>query len=122
MPNDTKQTGDRGEAIALRYLRQKGYTIVATGWRNRFGEIDIIARQDDVLVFVEVKTTRRTSTEAALEQMTMRKRKRLLRTIHDYVAATYLHQEPVWRVDVIAIALQRYAAPVIDHLQDALDW
>ncbi|MBP5618294.1 MAG: YraN family protein, partial [Clostridia bacterium] len=49
-------TGERGEKLAARYLRRKGYRILERNFQTRFGEIDLIARKGDQLVFVEVKT------------------------------------------------------------------
>ena len=51
-------TGQRGEAAAGKYLRRKGYQIVTRNFRTRFGEIDLIAKQKNTLVFVEVKTSK----------------------------------------------------------------
>ena len=51
----TKELGDRGEAMVADYLRRHGYEIVASQFRCRFGEIDLIARRENVLCFVEVK-------------------------------------------------------------------
>jgi len=53
---DHNETGARGEAVAVDYLINKGYTILEKNWRHRRTEIDIIAKQNDILVFVEVKT------------------------------------------------------------------
>lgn len=50
-----KEAGDRGEALAAEYLRENGYEILASQFRCRFGEIDLIARREDILCFVEVK-------------------------------------------------------------------
>ena len=52
----TKNIGDRGEALAARELKKHGYRILAKNFRSAHGEIDIIAEDRDVLVFVEVKT------------------------------------------------------------------
>ena len=51
----TREAGDRGEAMAAEYLRENGYEILASQFRCRFGEIDLIARRGDILCFVEVK-------------------------------------------------------------------
>lgn len=51
----TKQDGDWGEALVEKYLSERGCRIVEREWRCRFGEIDLIARRDDILCFVEVK-------------------------------------------------------------------
>ena len=50
----TREAGDRGEAMAAEYLRENGYEILASQFRCRFGEIDLIARRGDILCFVEV--------------------------------------------------------------------
>ena len=51
----TREAGDRGEAMGSEYLRENGYEILASQFRCRFGEIDLIARRGDILCFVEVK-------------------------------------------------------------------
>ena len=63
----TREAGDRGEAMAAEYLRENGYEILASQFRCRFGEIDLIARRGDILCFVEVKlrSERRIRTTAA---------------------------------------------------------
>ncbi len=58
MSDSRRQFGQAGEEIAARYLEQHGYRIIARNYRTRAGEIDIIARDRDTLVFVEVKTRR----------------------------------------------------------------
>ncbi|MCF8095802.1 MAG: YraN family protein [Desulfobacteraceae bacterium] len=55
MPYDSKQFGRLGESLAVGHLKKNGYRILARNYRNRFGEIDIIARHREVIVFVEVK-------------------------------------------------------------------
>lgn len=55
MLNARQQFGRLGESLAVRHLRNRGYRILARNYRNRFGEIDIVARHGDALVFVEVK-------------------------------------------------------------------
>lgn len=53
---NTSQTGKKGEIYAQNYLTEKGYIILFTNWRHRRAEIDIIAKDESVIVFVEVKT------------------------------------------------------------------
>src|SRR6185437_3918670 len=66
--------GDRGERAAARYLRSKGLRIITRGYRTRLGEIDLIARDGDTLVFVEVKSRRR---GVPAEAVTLAKQRRL---------------------------------------------
>ena len=78
--------GMQGEALTARYLRQQGFRLAAQGYRCRFGEIDLIAWDGDVLCFVEVKT--RTNLEMALprEYVTAQKQNRLRKTALLYLA------------------------------------
>lgn len=115
--------GRLGERIAAQYLIQRGYTLLASNWRCKGGEIDLVARRGSSLVFVEVRTRRAASVDAAFESITPRKRQRLLAAIHTYLTETGLESE-AWRVDIIAVAVRRGSPPIIDieHLEDGLDW
>jgi putative endonuclease len=94
-------TGRIAEDIAARTLSEKGYTILKRNFANRFGEIDIIARDKDTLVFVEVKA--KTGIEFGLpEEMVGRGKLQRIRTM----ATLYMKGRPfVCRIDVIAIVL-----------------
>lgn len=116
-----KPRGNLGEALAADHLRERGYIIRAQNWRITGGELDIIAEKDDQIVFVEVKTRTGSTTDTAFESLTARKRAALIRTAESYLASHEL-TEHAWRVDVIAIALRRNAAPIIEHVENALDW
>ena len=117
----TKALGQRGEQLAADYLKRRGYAIVTVNWRCKHGEIDIIARKGDTLVFVEVRTRRSDTSEMAFESIQPRKRDKLSKLANLYIA---LHdsEEIDWRVDVIAIGIPRTGQPIIDHAEDALDW
>ena len=86
----TREAGDRGEAMAAEYLRENGYEILASQFRCRFGEIDLIAWDKSVLCFVEVKT--RTNTDMALprEYVTSKKQARIRKTALFYLASNAL--------------------------------
>lgn len=116
----TKQnTGHHGEKLAADHLRQHGYTILATNWRCPFGELDIIAQHEHVIVFVEVRA--RQQIDDAFASITLSKRNKLIKAIDLYVQE-HLPEDAQWRVDVIAVALAKSNAPAIVHVQDALDW
>ena len=112
--------GPWGEALAAEYLRKKKYTMVAAGYRSRFGEIDLIVKNKQYLVFVEVKLRRSAEFAAAREHVDRRKQDRLRVT-----ASIYLSQNPtelLSRFDVIEIYApegRATAAPQIIHLEDA---
>lgn len=113
-------SGAWGEALAAEYLRKKRYEIMASGYRCRFGEIDLIARNRRFLVFVEVKLRKSARFAAAGEYVDTRKQSRLRST-----AAMYLAQNPTQlqpRFDVIEIYAPdgtSTAHPEIRHMEDA---
>src|SRR5262245_3525731 len=90
----------RAEIRAARYLRSQGYRIVATNFRVNEGEIDLVAWDGDILVFVEVKS--RTSTDAPEAAVGFRKRARIIRAAHAYIARYHL-QRAAYRFDIVAV-------------------
>ena len=116
----SKLTGAWGEALAAEYLRKKRYKILASGYRSRFGEIDLIVSNRKYLVFVEVKLRKNGSFAAAREYVDQRKQDKLRIT-----ASLYLSQNPTnlqTRFDVIEIYAPegtKTPQPEIYHLEDA---
>jgi len=112
--------GAWGEAIAARYMQKKHYKLVATGYRCRFGEIDLIMHDRKFLVFVEVKLRKSSSFAAAREYVDFRKQDRLRTTAAIYLSQNPTHLQP--RFDVIEIYAPEgteTAEPLIRHLEDA---
>jgi len=104
--------GKIGEEKAVVYLKRNGYSIVARNVRNRFGEIDIVAREDGVICFIEVRTRRGPDKRAeALESVDSLKRRRLSR-----LAACYLKNNNLWgrkaRFDVVAVSLAETSSDI----------
>lgn len=112
------QIGQHGEQLASTYLQAQGYEIIERNWRCPYGEIDLVARLDDVTIFCEVKTRRGTD-HNALASLTPHKRERLLRS-----AQWYSHQNDInhWRIDAIGILMKTDDTHQINHVEDALDW
>lgn len=102
-----RDTGILGEEIARGFLGKNGYHIVETNYRCPQGEIDIIARREETLVFVEVRTKKSQQYGSPEESITPTKMKRLRA-----VAAHYRqHRDDLpasWRIDVLAIQMNRY--------------
>lgn len=112
--------GAWGEAKAAEYLRKKHYQVVATGFRSRFGEIDLIVQDRKFLVFVEVKTRKSGSFAQAMEYVDRRKQDRLRVTASIYLAEHPTELQP--RFDVIEIYAPEGTAtakPQIHHMEDA---
>lgn len=121
MTQASRTLGDQGEALARQYLIERGYEILGSNWSTRYGEIDIIARSNAVIIFVEVKTRQDWNTESAFASITRAKRARLLKAIYQYLHEHNL-DEARWRLDAIGIAWQRRGPPIIDHIEDAFGW
>ena len=112
--------GAWGEAIAAEYLRKKRYSLVAAGYRCRFGEIDLIVQDKKYLVFVEVKLRKSASFASALEYVDRRKQDRLRITASMYLSENPTKLQP--RFDVIEIYAPEGTAtlhPEIRHMEDA---
>ena len=99
---DRQTLGKQGELEACRILAERGYAIIATRFRTRFGEIDIIARHGQTIVFVEVKARRSKKYGEAAEAVTPYKRRRIAAMALDYLAWTNALDDPC-RFDVVAI-------------------
>lgn len=116
----TKLLGAWGEALAAEYLRKKRYKIIASGYRSRFGEIDLVASNRKCLVFVEVKLRKSSAYANARDYVDKKKQDRLRMT-----ASIYLSENPTdlpARFDVIEIYAPDGTAtlhPEICHMEDA---
>lgn len=113
--------GLQGEQLAARYLRKLGYRILARGHRQRLGEIDLVALDGKVLVFVEVKTWRSDRDGDPSEAVDSRKQERLTRAALVYLKRRNLSEHPA-RFDVISIVWPSPTAkPRIRHFINAFD-
>lgn len=117
-----QSTGQWGETQAVKHLTRLGYTIVATNYRKRYGEIDIIAQQGETLVFIEVKCRQGRSFGSPLEAVDQRKQQRICRVAAEYLQSHHGGDRTA-RFDVIAVqpAAGRPEA-VIDHIENAFDF
>lgn len=85
--NERKRAGDRGEAEVAKYLRKKGYTLLASQWRCRFGELDLVAKsKKGVICFVEVKLRSADAIALPREFVDEHKKERLRRAAAAYLA------------------------------------
>ena len=104
MPTPRARLGALGESLARRMLQAKGYAIVQTNYRCRWGEIDIVAKQGEELVFVEVRTRSGPEFGAPEESLTQPKTARLISTVESYLQS--LTQVPDnWRIDLVSVRM-----------------
>ena len=112
--------GAWGERFAADYLMKKKYKIIATNYRCRFGEIDIIAANRKYLLFVEVKLRKSDAFAAAAEFVDIHKQARLRTTAQLYLSENPTELQP--RFDVMEIYAPdgiKTAKPTLNHLEDA---
>jgi len=103
--------------MALRYLMERGYELVERNYRTRYGELDLILRDQNTLVFVEVKLRRGTGFGDPLEAVTHRKQTRIRALAERYLS----EKEPDFdtlRFDVIGILVDK-GVPRVVHIEDA---
>ena len=119
-PKKRDALGDKGENVAARYLRNQGYRIIERNVRSEAGEIDIVARDGRVLVFVEVKTRAYDDPQPEDAVNRDKQRRRLTRAAKAYLTR-YGTPQPAARFDVVAVLWPTNQDPVIRHTPDAFE-
>lgn len=109
------ETGAEAERAALAYLVERGLSLVTRNYRSRFGEIDLILRDGEVLVFVEVRLRASTRFGGAAASITTAKRRKIIATAQHYLAQ--YRQAPPCRFDVVLLGTG--APPTIEWLPNA---
>jgi putative endonuclease len=110
--------GALGEHIAATYLTDVGMRVVDRNWRCREGELDIVAREADALVFCEVKTRRGTGFGHPVEAVTAVKQRRLRTLAHRWLAGHDEHARDV-RFDVIGVLVRPDRPALLTHFRGA---
>ena len=111
-------TGEYGEELACRELTRRGYSILARRYRTRLGEIDIVARDGEMLVFVEVKTRTSARHGGPLAAVSWDKQRRLTRMALDYLARSRTAGAPC-RFDVVGVHLGVDTPPRVEVIRNA---
>ena len=118
MPSPRARIGRSAEIIAAAELGKRGYEIVASNYRCRRGEIDLIAREGDCLVFVEVRCKRTSEYGTPAESITVSKIRKLVATAEDYLETQGL-VDVICRFDVVEVVAADGKLVVKDVLRDA---
>jgi len=115
-----QDTGILGENLARDFLKEKGYQILETNYRCPEGEIDIVAKHREQLVFIEVRTKSSSRFGSPEESITPAKMKRLRATAARF-QQNHTDLPQLWRIDVVAIELNRMAKPTrIELIESAV--
>lgn len=114
------QFGRAGEAWAEQFLLAKGYRILERNLRTPLGELDLVAEDSGVVVFVEVKARQTEAFGGALLAVDRRKRAKLVRLASQYLAQRHWSERPC-RFDVVLVQGTPSARGRIEHLQNAFE-
>ena len=121
MPADRRVAlGKAGEDLACRELRRRGYAILTRRFRTRFGEIDIIARDGETLVFAEVKTRASAGFGTPAEAVTARKQHTISLMASEYLLRHEAGARPC-RFDVVAVAVETGKPPRVEVIKGAFE-
>lgn len=112
-----KRIGAWGEQVAADWLTKRGYEIIARNVRTPYGEIDIVAKQSDVTIFIEVKTLISSKNFFPEHQVTLRKQSHMLAAAEHYAAE---HGIDHWQIDVIAVEGKPGVKPAITYFENAI--
>ena len=121
VPLTRREVGVRGEELAADFLKGRGYRILQRNYRCRQGELDIIARHGECLVFVEVRTKTSSDFGTPEESVTCSKKEKLISLANVYLQN--LDAQPrSWRIDVVAVELTPDGRTArLEHIENAID-
>jgi putative endonuclease len=112
-----QRIGKWGEDAVAAYLAERGYEILARNVRTPYGEIDIITKQGDITIFVEVKTLRSSKNFFPEQNVTARKQAHMLACAEHYAMENAIDH---WQIDVIAVEGKVGLEPKFSHFENAI--
>jgi len=118
--NQKQLLGKEGERLAERYLKKKGYRLVERNYRCPAGELDLIALDRQVIVFVEVKTRTDDRFGGPLDSVHWRKQQSMIRAAQFFLSQQSLHHREA-RFDVVGVSFVDQK-PVVEHVQNAFEF
>lgn len=120
-PQDTKHFGSWGEDLARSFLEKQGLTFVSQNYRCKVGEIDLIFRDKEEWVFVEVKARKTTQYGLPQEAITPKKARKLA-MVSIFFLQQQKKEDDEYRIDVIAVSLNPDKSPSIEHIKNAVSY
>jgi len=127
---DSKQLGILGERIAENYLKDKGYQILGKNYSSRIstglkiGEVDIVAKKNDIISFIEVKTLQQVQGQpfSPEEKVDFGKQRKLVKTAESWLMKKKIPLNSKWQIDVIAIEVDSNRKAKINHFENAIPY
>ena len=117
----SQKLGAQGEDMAVRFLRRKGYKILARNYRKKWGEIDIVARHKKEIVFVEVKTIQKREGFYPEDRVDRKKENNLRKMAQTYLEENKFPLATPYQIDIIAIEIGfGFEEPALRHYENAI--
>jgi len=111
--------GKAGEILAKEHLEEKGFQVLFRNYKTRYGEIDLIAKDGDYLVFIEVRTKTHTLFGHPLETVNHKKQEKIIRMARMFLAEHEVSQTIPCRFDVVGVISAKGGSPEIIHIMNA---
>jgi len=118
---NNQSLGNFGEEQACRYLQAKGYKILDKNFRNKIGEIDLIAKDGINICFIEVKTRKSFRYGAPFESVGATKQHKMVQMALSYLKYKFHTINVLSRFDVVSICQNKEGQPIIEHIVNAFD-
>jgi len=119
--HQANKRGQAAETYVSHWLQQRGLVLLERNYHCQFGEIDIIARQEAILVFVEVRFRRSSSYGTALDSVTYHKQQRLIQAALHYLLTQQISTDTVCRFDVVGVYQDHGSTWHCQWIQNAFD-
>jgi len=124
MTTSRRKLGDLGEKLAKEYLEKQGYEIIERNYQKRSGEIDLIARKNKIIIFVEVKTRTKNENEEYSppeEAVNFSKQRKIIKTARLYLFENRYSGKTNWQIDIIAIEINKQTHQAnLRHIKNAV--
>jgi len=117
----TQEKGQFAEKLACQYLKQQGLSFINKNYHCRYGEIDLIMKQDSTIVFVEVRYRKANSQVDSITSIDTRKQQKLYRSAENYLQSNNIHDSIPARFDVVGITQTNDSDPEINWIQNAIE-
>lgn len=119
MPTEKSLLGRKAEDLAAEELVRRGYEVIETNYHCRYGEIDIIMRDGNTIVFVEVRSRRSNEPTSPAESITQRKQAKLTLTAQHYLTTREGLADADCRFDVVQVRFERGKSVIVELIQNA---